>query len=524
MPEVRFEKISPADFFYRNRDIAGFSSPSRSLYMSIRELIENSLDACEIGRITPNIIVELSSEGDSGEVEVYKLRVEDNGIGVDAEHIPRAFATIFYGSKYGYKQSRGTFGLGGTMALLYGQITTNKPATITSSKGGREIHRFVLMIDIVKNEPKIFKHEVLENEKKWRGTTVEFYLEGDYTNSKAKIIQYFTHTAIANPHASIMFIDPRGRLYCYPRVTTRVPDPPEEALPHPVGVDVETMSRLLSLSRDRNMVSFLMKNFQRVGEKTAKEVLDMAAIPWDRNPRKLSHDEVTKLVEAIKKYDKFRAPDPSSLSPIGRELLEAGIRHMLNPEFLYVVERPPSSYSGFPFVVEVGLAYGGEIPQSDTIQLYRFANKIPLLYDERADVVWKVVNERIDWSTYKVYFPAPLAIVTHICSPKIPYKTVGKEAVADRPEIERELVVAMREAARELRLHLSKIEKRAMAKKKLDIYARYLPLIAKFAAELAERKEPPKIDDLLKSLGVDQRMVEEARRRALERLQELYAE
>jgi len=488
-------------------------------------LLHNSLDACEVGRIPPNIIVELSSEGGSDEgVDVYRLRVEDNGIGVAPEHIPKAFATIFYGSKYGYKQSRGTFGLGGTMALLYGQITTNRPATVISSRGGKEIHKFVLMIDIVKNEPRIFEHKVLKNEWRWRGTIVEFYLEGDYANSKSKIVQYFHHTAIANPHASIMFIDPRGRLYYYPRATTKVPEPPKESLPHPVGVDVETMSRLLAATRERSVLTFLMKSFQRIGEKSAREVLKLAGIDGDKSPRRLSHEEVTRLVDAMKKYGKFRMPDPSSLSPIGKELLETGIRNMLNPEFLCVVERPPSSYSGYPFAVEVGLAYGGSIPTSETVQLYRFANKIPLLYDERADVVWKVVSERIDWSTYKVSFPAPLAIITHICSPKIPYKTVGKEAVADRPEIERELVAAIREAARELRLYLSRIEKRAMAKKRLDIYARYLPLIAKYSAELADRREPPQIDKLLRSLGVDKQMVEEARRKALEKLQELYVE
>jgi DNA topoisomerase-6 subunit B len=487
-------------------------------------LLHNSLDAAEVGRIPPNIIVELSCEGNSDEgVDIYRLRVEDNGIGVAPEHIPRAFATVFYGSKYGYKQSRGTFGLGGTMALLYGQITTNRPATVISSTGGKEIHKFVLMIDIVKNEPRVFEHEVIRNEKKWHGTIVEFYLEADYSTSKAKIIQYFAHTAMANPYATIMFIDPRGRLYYYPRVTTEVPEPPKEALPHPVGVDVETMSRLLAASRDRTMLSFLMNNFQRVGEKTAREVLQLAGIPEDKSPRKLSHDEVTKLVEAIKRYGKFRAPDPSSLSPIGKKLLEVGIRNMLDPEFLYVVQRPPSSYSGYPFVVEVGLAYGGGVPVSDTVQLYRFANKIPLLYDERADVSWKVVSERIDWSTYKVRFPAPVAVVTHICSPKVPYKTVGKEAIADRPEIERELVTALREAARELRLYLSRVEKREITRKKLDIYARYLPLIAKYSAELADRGKPPKIDKLLRSLGIDEKMVEEAKKKAMERLQELYA-
>ena len=487
--------------------------------MSIRELVENALDACEVGRILPQVMVELREEkGAQSEVGIYKLKVEDNGIGVPVEHIPKAFATVFYGSKYGYRQSRGTFGLGGTMALLYGQITTNRAATVVSSTGGKDVHKFVLMIDIVKNKPKIFEHKVYRNENGWHGTIIEFYLEADYTNSKAKIIDYFEHTAIANPHATLLFIDPRGRMYYYPRAAKKVPEPPIESLPHPVGVDVETMSRLSAMSDDKNVVSFLMNNFQRVGEKSARDVLELAGIPADMSPRKLTHDQVTALVDAIKRYGRFRAPDPSSVSPIGEELLEIGIKNMLKPEFLYVVQRRPSSYSGFPFVVEVGLAYGGKIPPSDGIHIYRFANKIPLLYDERADVVWKVVNERIDWSTYRVPRGAPLAVVTHICSPKIPYKTVGKEAVADRPEIERELVAAVREAARELKLYLSRIEKRETAIKRMNVYARYLPLIAKFAARLADKK-PPKIDGLLKPMGIDEKIVEEMRKKAARELE-----
>lgn len=486
-------------------------------------LLHNSLDAAEIGRILPNVIVQLSVEGETENegAAVYRLKVEDNGIGVDPEYIPKAFATVLFGSKYGYKQNRGTFGLGGTMALLYGQITTNKPATITSSRGGKEVHRFVLMIDIVKNEPKIFKHEVFKNEKKWRGTIIEFYLEADYVGSKAKIIEYFKHTAIANPHASLLFIDPRGRMYYFPRAADKVPDPPKESLPHPVGVDVEIMNRLLANARQRDMVSFLVSNFQRVGEKTAREVLELAGIPVDANPKKLTHEQVTSLVDAIKRYNKFRAPDPSSVSPIGEELLRVGIQNMLKPEFVYVVQRPPSSYSGFPFVVEVGIAYGGEIPSTEGIQLYRFANKIPLLYDERADVVWKVVNERIDWSNYKVPKIAPVALVTHICSPKIPYKSVGKEAVADRPEIERELVIAIREVARQLKLYLSKIEKKQTAVRRLNIYAKYLPIIAKCAGQLVDKK-PPNISKLLARLGIDEKTLKETQERIMKELEEKY--
>ena len=512
--EVRFEQISPSEFFYKNRDIAGFSSPSRSLYMSIRELVENSLDAAEVGRILPEVYVQLTLEKDADEesdVKIYKLRVEDNGIGVAGDQIPKAFATVLYGSKYGYRQSRGTFGLGGTMALLYGQITTNRPATVISSTGGREIHKYQLMIDVIENKPRVISHEVIENRSRWRGTVIEFYLEADYTGSRAKIIEYFRNTAIVNPHATITFEDSRGRLYHFPRVIEKVPEPPRESKPHPVGVDVETMSRLLASTKANSLIGFLTQAFQKVGEKTARDILELAKIPYDLNPRRLTHEQVTALVEAIKRYGKFRAPDPTPLSPIGKEFLESGIKQMLRPDFLHVVQRPPASYSGYPFVVEAAVAYGGDIPPSESIHLFRFANKIPLLYDERADVAWKVVTERIDWSTYKVPKVAPLAVITSICSPKIPYKTVGKEAIADRPEIERELTTAIRECARHLKLYLSKIEKREAAAKRLSIYAKYLPKIAEFAAKTAERPKPPDVMPLLKRMGVTKEMVAKAK-------------
>ncbi|MEM4675669.1 MAG: DNA topoisomerase VI subunit B [Nitrososphaerota archaeon] len=300
MAEVKFEKISPADFFYRNRDIAGFTNPSRSLYTSIRELVENSLDACEVGRILPEVIVELQEvgEGSSEDVKIFRLRVKDNGIGVDAEHIPHAFATVFYGSKYGYRQSRGTFGLGGTMALLYGQITTNRPVTVISCKDG-DIHEFVLRIDIVENKPIVLDHKVHKNNDNWRGTIIDYYLEADYTNSKAKIVEYFRNTAIANPNASLTFIDPKGRLYYFPRVAEKVPEPPKEALPHPVGVDVETMKRLISATKSETLLSFLTSSFQRVGPKTAREVLELAGLAHTANPKELNHDQLTALVENI---------------------------------------------------------------------------------------------------------------------------------------------------------------------------------------------------------------------------------
>ncbi|MCS7118200.1 MAG: DNA topoisomerase VI subunit B [Thaumarchaeota archaeon] len=514
--QVRFEEISPADFFYRNRDLAGFTNPARSLYMCIRELVENSLDATEIIRVPPNVWVQLEPTDDQNE-RILRLTVKDNGVGVEGDKIPKAFGTVLYGSKYGFKQSRGTFGVGGTMALLYGQITTNQPFSITSSTGGKEVHEYRMMIDIVENKPKVLEHRVHPNEKRWRGTIVDVTLEGDYSGSRSKVLDYFTMTAVVNPNANIVFVDPRYRLYVFRRVIDDVPEPPKEGKPHPLGVDVETVNRLLTNTRSRDLRSFLVTEFQRIGAKTATEVLRSAGIDLDRKVRDVTHEEVTRLVEAFRTYGKFRAPETSTISPVGVKFIDAGIRAIYRPEFLHVVQRPPSSYSGIPFVVEAAIAYGGAIEPSEEIHLLRFANKIPLLYDEKADVSWKVISERIDWSSYKVQKGLPVLVLTSVCSPKVPYKTVGKEAISDRPEIERELTIAIRECARHLRLYLSKLEKREAAKRRLSVYARYLPMIAKNSAYIAET-DPPDVMPLLSSIGVTSRMVEEETKALAEEL------
>jgi len=79
---AKFEEISPADFFYRYRDIAGFSNPTRALFSAIREMVENALDACEAGGILPDIYLRLSLEEEREGASIYRLHIEDNGSGV----------------------------------------------------------------------------------------------------------------------------------------------------------------------------------------------------------------------------------------------------------------------------------------------------------------------------------------------------------------------------------------------------------------------------------------------------------
>ncbi len=525
-----FEEISAADFFYRNRDIAGFTSPSRAIYSTIRELVENSLDACETGGTPPEIYVRLSHE--SGPLDgpgTYDLRIEDNGIGVPGDVIPSAFGQVLYGSKYKLRQTRGTFGLGGKMALLYGQITTHKEAQIVSSNNPKNrITEVALRTDIQQNKPIVLKKKSKPNKTHWRGTIIEFKTEADYARAMSKILEYFKQTAIIVPYANLTFVDPRGRLYRFIRGTTKVPPAPTETSPHPHGVDVETVQRMLKLTNAKSLREFLRKQFQRIGDTTARNFLSYAGFPAEeegsskrrrklsrkelekRDPKNLSPADLLKLVNAMKSYEHFLSPDPTSLSPLGEELLATGIKKELGiteeetqsgTAFVTTLQRKPATYSGFPFIIEVGLANSKLIENEGKILLFRFANKIPLLFDEASDVSWKVVNQLIEWRNYRVTpGETPLAVFVHVCSTKIPYKTVGKEFIADRPEVEHEILNAIREAGRNLRLYLSKREHLAQEKKRVDVFEKYLPKVAQFSTKLARAKNEPDIKPLLKGL------------------------
>ncbi len=596
-----FNQISPSEFFYRNRDLAGFSNPSRSLYTAVRELVENSLDACDQSRILPNVSI-LIKPVNSQQIDPkhYILNVDDNGPGIEYKHVPLAFGTVLYGSKFGLKQSRGMFGLGATMAILYGQITTNKPVYVKSSTDGKIQHEYEILLDIQKNKPIILKHITHNTSKK--GLSISICLDGDYSKAGSKIREYVHQTSLITPYASIVFNDPKNNNYKYDRIINKIPLAPTTTRPHPYGVDVETIRRLISdtcyqiPNIDNNMITkikkelvlnnkninkittlikkrwlylskpvkvilaimyyakldldrlakiriddidilnnkitywdlgesksfvidiniddryykqivnaikgdmltpFLTKCFQRIGRNTAEKFTEFAQFKPEKRIGMMTNNELVKLSDSLQKFTGFLSPDPSCLSPLGEELLKKGMQKFFDPDFLLVVQRRPSAYSGFPFIVEVGIAYGGLI--NNGIKAYRFANRIPLLYDESSDVLLKVIND-IDWSRYKIKNESPLVIVSHICSTRIPYKTVGKENVADRPEIERELKLALQLLARRISSYMSKKGKVEMAKKRINLYHTYIPLVAQFCTELAEKNKKPNYKKMLEDI------------------------
>jgi len=609
----QFNQISPSEFFYSNRDLAGFSNPTRSLYTAVREFVENALDACDQKGILPDVHLSIKAmDPDKPDPKPYILTVKDNGPGIDPVHIPLAFGTVLYGSKFGLKQARGMFGLGATMAILYGQITTNKPVIVKSSTDGETQDVFELLLDIKRNKPVIVKHTTKEISKK--GLSVSICLEGDYSKAGIKIRDYVYQTSLITPYATITFDDPKGQKFSHPRFVKNIPPPPTIIRPHPHGIDVERIRRMIvesqfeipsiddamiekvrkdlglskknlaftaimekakkkwkTLPRQVRVVialmsflkmdfeklnkikiedidmpnkklfywdfgdsqsksidmdpeslyykqltntvqgepltTFLTKRFQRIGPTTAIKFAQFAKFKPEKRMGTMTNQELVNLSDALQKFDDFLAPDSSCLAPLGADPLEKGIKKFFNPDFTAVVQRPASAYSGFPFIIEMGIAYGGEI-KSGGPHVYRFANRIPLLYDEGSDVVLKVVHDT-DWGRYKIKGEPPFVIVSHICSTRIPYKTAGKENVADRPEIERELRLALQFLSRKLAAYMSKRGQAEMAKKRANLYAKYIPMIAEFCTELAGKKKEPNYKKLLEEENSIQSKVKE---------------
>ena len=497
----RFRALTPSEFFYRNKELAGFSNPARALYQTVRELVENALDATDSHLIRP--VIKVIIRRDDVSEKLFSVSVEDNGIGIPHTHVPRAFGQLLYSSKYVLRQTRGMFGLGAKMAVLYGQMTAGRPVeVVTSSLLSRRIYFFKVAIDVKTNTPRIVERSSYVKRGDWHGTIVTIYLEGDWMRSKSKIYEYLRRTAIIAPYADIVFRDPEDAVIYFEGSIGKLPVPPREVRPHPKGVDMEMLKMMLSSTKAETLKEFLVKEFQSVGEVTALRILSEAGLDPSLSPRGLDPSGVERLVKAIKSDRRIKPPRGDHLSFVGPEIIEAGLRSVLRPEFVSAVSRKPSVHGGHAFIVEAGIAYGGDIQPSDRPMLYRYANKIPLLYDEGSDVARKVVDS-IDWGNYGVSFPAPLAVLVHICSTKIPYKGVGKESVADVPEVQREIELAVREVGRRLRRYLTRKRREREEAERAVAIVKYIPeVVASLKRIVSDLREDMLERELLKMVNM----------------------
>ncbi|WP_324758976.1 DNA topoisomerase VI subunit B [Haloarcula montana] len=672
--------ISIAEFFEKNKHMLGFDSEARALVTAVKEAVDNALDACEEAGIRPDIYVEIQEAGD-----YYRLIVEDNGPGITKEQLPKIFGKLLYGSRFhAREQNRGQQGIGISAAVLYSQLTSGKPAKITSRpKGQSDAQYFELIVDTDSNEPEISADETTTWERP-HGTRIELEMEANM-RARSSLHDYIQDTAVVNPHARIEFDEPGlDEPEKFERVEgADLPEETEEIRPHPHGVELGTLLKMLEATDSYSISGFLQEEFTRVGGKTADKVIanlndrhygrgmawsppqaheevdvetaveaavankgaeataafatavadvigesdrvahhEIAAIvdetaadvaaeydttfgstvrenaveaAWDAvtaerasdcyelvdaattkrkddaaieglasrlaekfgddshvltrdalggyvaraadmteeqdgetfgetarekildqlwdiavrvpdDPPKVTdvaddRDTASELLSAMRETD-IIAPPTDCLAPINAELVEQGLRKEFDADFYAASTRDASVHGGDPFIVEAGIAYGGDIPVEGNIDVMRFANRVPLVYQRGACATTDVVKS-INWRNYNLDQPGgsgipngPAVLMVHVASTNVPFTSESKDAIANVPEMEDEIELAIREAARELKSYLNKRRSMQQRRKKQNKLATILPEMAEKLTEVTGNDELH-IDDSL---------------------------
>jgi DNA topoisomerase-6 subunit B len=483
-------EISIAEFFEKNRHLLGFDNKKKALLTAVKEAVDNSLDACEEAKILPEISVEIIDMKN----ERFRIIIEDNGPGIIKKHVPNIFAKLLYGSKFHtMKQSRGQQGIGISAAALYGQLTTGKPIKILSKIHPTEpAYSCELHINTQNNKPEIVKDEELQW-KKDHGTRVELEIEATYQQGGQSVDNYLKQTAVVNPHATIIYTNPKPEQIIFARATNELPKEAKEIKPHPYGVEIGMLMKMMKATESRTLQSFFSAEFSRVSSGVAKEICSGAGILPTFKPNEVNRDQAERLIKAIRDT-KIIAPPTDCISPIGEELLQKGLKKEINAEFYCAVTRSPDVYRGNPFQVEAAIAYGGELPADKQVRIMRFANRVPLLYQQSACAVTESITST-GWKAYGLNqsqdsLPVgPAVIVVHIASVWAPFTSEAKEAIAHYPEIIKEIKLALQECGRKLAQYTSKKSKYSDELKKRGYIEKYIPFVGEALQSLLGLKK-----------------------------------
>ena len=512
--KIHYNKKAESEFFVDNSALAGFTG-ERILYMSVRELIENSLDSCEVNHILPVIHLRLKILDPLN--DLWTISCKDNGVGIPSEKVPVAVCSFLTSGKYVEKQQRGLFGVGLKMIAAFSTKDTDHPLKVWSKSEDESECYFDLRTDIGTNKPiTLLKKNVKNDESQIEGEAgfkVEAILRAKLSPvTKNKIYDYISQTSIVNPYSIIIFETDEGKV-TFKRRTEIMPNPSREVLPHPSDMDLKTLKKAILnfMNQKTTLQGILASSFQKMSTDKAKDIINRAGLsvkPAD----KYDEHELIKVVN-ICKHTKFQSPNTDHLSPIEEKILTVGMTSeysiIQNKEATNsgsqthlttkILKPALTAYSSRicvvnnrPTVVECGIAYGGDIP---SFKLYRFANKIPLLYDEGSDVAREVISEvginkmgiskkevkeqfsNVETKSDRTVEYLPIHIFFHICSTKIPYKTAGKESIASEGDLKKYMKSCLSDLYRKVSAQIRRELKIKEDENKLRLYKHYIPFI-----------------------------------------------
>ncbi|MDP6147882.1 MAG: DNA topoisomerase VI subunit B, partial [Candidatus Thalassarchaeaceae archaeon] len=435
------KQISISEFFEKNKHFLGFDTLQRAVITAVKESVDNSLDACEETRILPEIKVEINRLGS----DRLELICQDNGPGIPRDSVENVFGKFLLGSRFhAIRQTRGQQGIGITGVVMYSQLTTGSKTSVVSKVASDSSAVYVdLGLDTRKNRATKSNERrdvwIENGEEVEHGLKIRTVMKAKYQRGRQSVHQYLRMTSIVNPHASIKLIvkDKEGEIIDqghWIRTTDRLPRVVEEIKPHPHGIQLGQLQRMLKEADERKLTSFLRHNFSGVSVRAAKEILQAAGLEEGRTPVRVKADEAQSMVEAFQGV-KLLAPPTDCLSPIEEMLIKKGLSKAIDSRFASTVTRKPTVSLGNPFQIEVGLVFGGDLQADGPIEVLRFANRVPLMYQQGGCLLTKGL-ESVDWKRYGLDHPGgrglpkgPAAVLIHLASTNVQFTSEAKEAV-----------------------------------------------------------------------------------------------
>jgi DNA topoisomerase-6 subunit B len=476
--------ISVAEFFEKNKHLLGFDSPTRGVITTIKEAVDNSLDACEEAQVLPDIFISIKKTGP----EVFRIIVEDNGPGIVPKQIPFVFGKLLYGSRFHQiRQTRGQQGIGISAAVLYAQLTSGLPTIVISRTGPKEpAYRFEIQIKIETNEPDILVQEPFEWDR-IHGTRVQIEFKSTMA-AKKKLLEYLRYTSVVNPHARFR-VELDDESFTFERVSQEVIICPVAIQPHPHGIELGQFKRMTAAT-DLKLLEFLVEGFSRVGKKIAQDMCDCAGLKGTLKANGLSADQQKALLAAMQEIAVPAPPTSQCLSPIGEELIRKGLDKEFQMDFVAARTRPNAVFSGHPFMVEAAIGYGGKLPAEGNAIILRFANRVPLMYQQGACAITECIMN-VNWKAYNLSQQGlpmgPVLILVHVASTNVPFTSESKDAIASIPEIEKEIVLALQDLGRELKNFVSRRDKNKLAEDRARAVCAIIPEIAEKVSEIVEK-------------------------------------
>jgi len=514
----KITKSSTAEYFAKNLQQVGFSSPLKAVLTTLKEAVDNSLDACEEHGILPDLDIEVTKVGNGStkNTDLVRIVVEDNGPGIDPDNIAKVFGEYLASSKFGRGQcSRGQQGIGISAATTWAQMTNARGVQVISkTKNMRKAISAQVDVDIKTNTGVVKNKEMIDWKNKNTGVRVEFLMDGRIQlNGDGGLQTYIEGTALLNPHVTMKFKLGDLDWQKSDRVSNDSPDIPEATLPHPHTFKLGEFITHATLYGKISVSKFLKTGFSRVSDQSISDFVK-AGMPKslvEKPITSLSEEDFKKVFQAVQ-ATQLMAPSTKSVLTVGEDSLSKSINRLGKVDFFSVVTRKPTICDFKPVVVEVALARFIDRGNEDTpVQLLRFANRVPLQFDKSGcAITWAI--ESVNWKSYGLSQPkeslpqGPYVFAVSIVSPFIKFKNASKETIDASEELVEEIRRALMQAGQKLSRHIKHEMKEADLERKLAHIEQFGPILVEKLVHLAganDARRKKAEEGLKKILGRD---------------------